>query len=161
PRRRPARSRLPPGLLPSHRLPRRALGDHQRSSGTGRTRPRRPPAPDHRYRRRTGDGAMSTLPLILTSGRHGPLQAETPSPPLTGPVAPFLRDPAAVVHSFFHKTGILLGSYGWVYGLGAVCTTAIYVMLRQVWWRRYHARLADGARQITVLGPPEVDPHAA
>lgn len=77
------------------------------------------------------------------------------------PVGPFLRNPDAFIHSLIHKAETVLSSYGWACGLIAVCTAALYLGLRHVRWRRFHDRLADGARQITVLAPPEVDPQSA
>ncbi|WP_329242776.1 type IV secretion system DNA-binding domain-containing protein [Actinoallomurus sp. NBC_01490] len=99
---------------------------------------------------------MTALPTGLTRPRHA--VAPTPTEP---PVGPLLRDPSAFIHSFIHRGEVLLAAYGWASGILIACTFIAALMLRYLWWRRFHARLADGARQITVLAPPEVDPKAA
>ncbi|GAA4100765.1 type IV secretory system conjugative DNA transfer family protein [Actinomadura miaoliensis] len=76
-------------------------------------------------------------------------------------MGPFLRDPDAVIHTLIHKAEHLLDSYGWVGGVLLASVLAAFLMLRHMWWRRRHDRLADGARLITVLPPPDVDPQAA
>jgi hypothetical protein len=101
---------------------------------------------------------MTLAPLNAARSPGTPHPQPSPSGP---PVAPFLRDPGAFVHSLIHKAGALLGHYGWAIGLVGASTAVIYLGFRQLWWRRYHDRLAEGARQITVLAPPEVDPAAA
>ncbi len=94
--------------------------------------------------------------------RPRPPYVPAPTPaPAEASISPILRDPNAFIHSLVHKAGALLGTYGWTYGLLAACALGAYVGLRHLWWRRFHDRLADGARQITVLAPPEVDPKAA
>lgn len=92
---------------------------------------------------------MTALPTGLTRPRHA--VAPTPTEP---PVGPLLRDPSAFIHSFIHRGEVLLAAYGWASGILIACTFIAALMLRYLWWRRFHARLADGARQITVLAPP-------
>lgn len=103
---------------------------------------------------------MIALAAGLFRPRTSPSPAPTPSPP--GPIiGPFLHDPGAVIRSFIHKAMGLLATYGWGGGLLIGCLLGLFLALRHLWWRRFHERLADGARQITVLAPPEVDPKAA
>lgn len=96
------------------------------------------------------------LPAGLARPRHHP--APTPTGP---PVGPFLRDPGAFIHSLTHRAEGMISVYGWAVGILIACTVIVCLTLRYLWWRRFHARLADGARQISVLAPPEVDPKAA
>ncbi|MFI0411937.1 type IV secretory system conjugative DNA transfer family protein [Actinomadura sp. 3N508] len=100
--------------------------------------------------------------MTLGLARLRPSPSPSPRPSLTEPPGgPFLRDPDAFIHSLIHKAQDFVGSYGWACGLLLACAVAAFLTVRHWWWQRRHDRLADGARQITVLPPPEVDLDAA
>ncbi|RKS70693.1 TraM-binding TraD/TraG-like protein [Actinomadura pelletieri DSM 43383] len=107
---------------------------------------------------------MSSTPLSLVRLRpsQNACQSRSPRPsPTEPPGAPFLRDPDAFIHSLIHRAEDFVGSYGWLCGALLVCAVTAFLTVRHWRWRRRHDRLAEGARQITVLPPPEVDPDAA
>src|SRR4051794_14826679 len=72
-----------------------------------------------------------------------------------------MRDPSAFLHALIHQCETVAATYGRDVVVLIVCTAIAAAGLRHLWWRRFHARLAEGARQITVMAPPEVDPKAA
>jgi len=93
--------------------------------------------------------------------RPHPRPSHSPTAPSSPPIGPFLRDPDGFVHSVIHRLEEFLIGYGWVCGLLLAVAAVICLGLRHTWLLRRHRRYADGARQITVLPPPEVEPSSA
>ncbi|HVQ91260.1 MAG TPA: hypothetical protein VMU51_09490, partial [Mycobacteriales bacterium] len=103
-----------------------------------------------------GPPVLPDLPTHLTK----PTQPATPSPSPSVPSSPltdYLRDPGAALRGIGHAVT------AWVVAWGPVAAPALLVLAAAVvagrrWWRRRRAdRLADGARVVTVVPPPEVD----
>jgi energy-coupling factor transporter ATP-binding protein EcfA2 len=82
----------------------------------------------------------------------------TPTGLTTGWLGDYLRDPGRAVLILLSH----LRDWAIVWGpiAAPVLTIGIagYVLARRWWARRCHARLVSGARQVTVLAPPQVDP---
>jgi len=93
-----------------------------------------------------------------------------PTPPTTsgpagsqpgGPLGRYLRDPGGGVHRVEHTVTRWAIHWG---PLAAALTAAALALLLagRAWWRRrQHAELVRGARLVTVLAPPVVDPASA
>jgi len=81
--------------------------------------------------------------------------------PPGGPLGHFLLDPGA---SFFHAARLiahLAVTDGPTFGPALAGAVAVLVGLREWLGRRRHAALLQGARQVIILAPPEVDPDGA
>nr|WP_242605981.1 hypothetical protein [Frankia sp. Cppng1_Ct_nod] len=90
---------------------------------------------------------MSVLPAAMS----------TPSSPL----ATYLQDPWAGIHQLAHHAEVCALAWGSLAGpLLAVAVAGLLTARRRV-RRRYGQRLAAGARLVTVLAPPTVDPAGA
>jgi hypothetical protein len=85
-----------------------------------------------------------------------------PSPTLpSGPLAHYLTHPGTETARLLHHLAHLAGHLGLTAG-PAVAGVALVATLTVILLRRAQARrMADGARLVTVLAPPEVDPHGA
>ncbi len=85
----------------------------------------------------------------------------TPAPNLSGPLARYLAHPGAETARLLHHLGALAAHLGVTAGpaLAGVALAATVVL--QVIRRRQARRLAEGARLVRVLAPPDVDPHGA
>ncbi|WP_037307055.1 helicase HerA domain-containing protein [Amycolatopsis orientalis] len=79
----------------------------------------------------------------------------------TSPLQDYLRDPGGAVHAVFPALRDVVVSWGPVAGpvLALAWTGAVFG--RRWWMRRCHDRIAAGARLVTVLAPPTVDPDGA
>lgn len=90
------------------------------------------------------------------------LPAPQPTPGLpSGPLARYLAHPAAETARLLHQLAHLVTHLGLTFGpvvAGVALATGIIVALVR---RRQAARLAEGARLVTVLAPPDVDPQGA
>ncbi|GHH62414.1 type IV secretory system conjugative DNA transfer family protein [Lentzea cavernae] len=76
-------------------------------------------------------------------------------------VGDYLRDPLGVFqHVLEHLRDIAL-TWGPIAGPVLAATAVATVITRKRWHRRYHARLSNGARVISVRTPPTVDPSGA
>ncbi|MGH9090493.1 MAG: type IV secretory system conjugative DNA transfer family protein [Acidimicrobiales bacterium] len=90
-----------------------------------------------------------------------PAPSLPPSPNLTGPLARYLAHPGAETAHLLHQLGALAGHLGLTVGpalAGASVAVAVTVALVR---RAQARRLADGARLVQVLAPPDVDPQGA
>ncbi|MGW5053972.1 type IV secretory system conjugative DNA transfer family protein [Actinokineospora sp. NPDC004072] len=70
----------------------------------------------------------------------------------------YLRDPGGALLKLLAGLRDLALDWGPVVGPVLVVLAAVLVAGRRWWARRCHARLLTGARQVTVLAPPTVDP---
>ena len=80
---------------------------------------------------------------------------------MNGPLQEFLRDPAALFHALLGGVWNAVLTWGPAAGPAGVTVAAFVLAARQMWWRRTQTRMAHGARVITVLAPPTVDPDGA
>jgi hypothetical protein len=78
-----------------------------------------------------------------------------------GLLGEFLADPTGMFRTVLDTALDAATTWGPIAGpmlaMGATAT----VVGRRMWWARTQARMADGARLITVLAPPAVDPNGA
>lgn len=88
-----------------------------------------------------------------------PPQPQLPSGPV-GPLGRYLRHPGPTTTHLLHHLLHTLGSAGLQAApvLGAVLATAVIALAAR---RRQRRRMADGARLVRVLAPPDVDPAGA
>jgi hypothetical protein len=81
--------------------------------------------------------------------------------PPGGPLGHFLLDPGAL---FFHAARLiahLAATDGPTAGPALAAAAVVLVGLREWLGRRRHAAMRQGARQVIILAPPEVDPDGA
>jgi hypothetical protein len=78
-----------------------------------------------------------------------------------GLLGEFLRDPTAVFRAISDAALDAVATWGPIAAPVLVVSVASVVIGRRMWWARTQARMADGARLITVLAPPTVDPDGA
>jgi hypothetical protein len=84
-----------------------------------------------------------------------------PAPNLTGPLARYLAHPGAETARLLHHLGALAAHLGVTAG-PTLAAIAVAAMLTVTAIRRGQARrLAEGARLVRVLAPPDVDPQGA
>ena len=91
----------------------------------------------------------------------GPPAPTIPEPTLAGPLARYLTHPGAETARLLHHLAHLLGHLGVIVGpavTGAVLVVAVAIALAR---RRQARHMAEGARLVKVLAPPEVDPQGA
>ncbi len=84
-----------------------------------------------------------------------------PSPNPTGPLARYLAHPGAETARLLHHLGALAAHLGVTAGPAVVAACVVVAVTVAVVRRRQAGRLADGARLVQVLAPPEVDPQGA
>ena len=147
------------GVVPGHRLARRALPVHQRPrrdrpdagrpAGSGRPRLAR-------RRGRGGPGGHAAMTSGLFTARPG----RPPARP-GGPAGRYLTNPGGYTAHLARLLLAALEHYGPVAGpLLAVAVTA--VIAGRAWLRRrQHAVFTEAARQVTVLAPPQAGPAGA
>ena len=83
-------------------------------------------------------------------------------PPATGPLARYLAHPGAETARLLHHLGALAAHLGVTAGPAVVAGIVLVVAVTVTVVRRRQAgRLADGARLVQVLAPPDVDPQGA
>jgi len=107
--------------------------------------------------------------------RMTPLAARLPAPRLTpssttpgpsgsqpgGPFGHYLRDPGGSLHCVEHAVTQWLSPWGLVAG-ALIAVASVTLVACRIWWRRrQQAELVRGARLVTVLAPPVVDPAGA
>jgi hypothetical protein len=89
-----------------------------------------------------------------------PPSTRTPAP-TGGPLRHYLRDPGATLHD------VLAQVREWVTGPGLIAGSAlagavVTAAAGRAWWRRHcQQQLDQGARLVTILAPPSVDPSGA
>ncbi|WP_322749363.1 MULTISPECIES: TraM recognition domain-containing protein [unclassified Frankia] len=83
------------------------------------------------------------------------------STPPASPVGTYLRDPGAVVHLVVHHLQGWALTWGPVAGSLLVVAAVSVLTVRRRLQHRYQQRLQSGARLVTVLAPPTVDPAGA
>src|SRR5579863_4967913 len=84
-----------------------------------------------------------------------------PAPTPSGPLARYLLHPGAETAHLLHQAGHVLVALGTHLGppvLGVLVVAAVAIVVSR---HRAAATMAAGARQVTVLAPPEVDPDGA
>ncbi|MEC3974345.1 helicase HerA domain-containing protein [Amycolatopsis sp. H20-H5] len=82
-------------------------------------------------------------------------------PMLNSPLQNYLRDPGAAMHAVFAALRVFAVSWGPILGPAAILAITTGLIGRRWWRRRCHDRLGVGARMVTVLAPPTVDPDGA
>src|SRR5262245_18522709 len=75
-----------------------------------------------------------------------------------GWVGDYLRDPGGALFTLLGDLRAWAITWGPVVGPVLGVVVAGFAIGRRWWARRCHARLLAGARQVTVLAPPSVDP---
>jgi Helicase HerA, central domain len=76
----------------------------------------------------------------------------------SGWLGDYLRDPGGVLLALLGHVRVWAITWGPILGPVLVLGFAGFLAGRRQWTRRCHARLVTGARQVTVLAPPTVDP---
>jgi hypothetical protein len=85
-----------------------------------------------------------------------------PNPILpSGPLARYLAHPGAETARLLHHLGALAAHLGVTAGPAVVAAWVVVAVTVAVVRRRQAGRLADGARLVQVLAPPDVDPQGA
>jgi hypothetical protein len=85
----------------------------------------------------------------------------TPSPGPGGLVGPFLRNPGGFLREVGRHAGRLAVSHGPLLLAAAVLAAAAFAGARYGLWRWRNARLSPGARLVTIVPPPTVEPGSA
>ncbi|MFI7123791.1 type IV secretory system conjugative DNA transfer family protein [Amycolatopsis sp. NPDC049868] len=79
----------------------------------------------------------------------------------TSPLQDYLRDPGGAMHALLTTVRVVAVSWGPVAGPSLALAWTGAILGRRWWMRRRHDRMAAGARLVTVLAPPTVDPGGA
>ncbi|WP_199755015.1 helicase HerA domain-containing protein [Amycolatopsis sp. WAC 04197] len=80
---------------------------------------------------------------------------------LTSPLQDYLRDPGGAVHALLTAVRDVAVLWGPVAGPALALAWTGATFGRRWWLQRRHHRMAAGARLVTVLAPPTVDPGGA
>lgn len=80
---------------------------------------------------------------------------------LPTPIINYLRDPTGVIDELLRYLHDLVVTWGPVAGPVLTLMVLGIALGRKRWRRRYHQRLAQDARLVTILAPPTVDPSGA
>src|SRR6266702_2471261 len=70
-----------------------------------------------------------------------------------------LLNPSGFLRHLLHGTLRALQAYGLPGGITAVALIALLAVARAQALRRRHAQMSDGARQVTILAPPQASPE--
>ncbi|MGH4009915.1 MAG: type IV secretory system conjugative DNA transfer family protein [Pseudonocardiaceae bacterium] len=103
------------------------------------------------------------MPKSLDASLTGPATAhpalgDHPSGVGGGWIGDYLRDPGATVAHLADRLREFVIAWGPVAGLALATMLAVLAVGWRRWRRRCHARWVTGARMVTVLAPPTVDP---
>ena len=90
-----------------------------------------------------------------------PTTTPAPAPAPTGLLGRYLTHPGATTARLLHEIGHVLAVLGTHLGPPAAMALLLATVVVAVSRRRTAAAMASGARQVTVLAPPEVDPDGA
>ena len=90
-----------------------------------------------------------------------PIPGLPPSPTVTGPLARYLAHPGAETARLLHHLDHLLGHLGVTVGPALAAGGLVLAVTVALVRRGQARRLAEGARLVQVLAPPDVDPQGA
>jgi hypothetical protein len=79
----------------------------------------------------------------------------------SGPLAHFLSHPSSLTSELLRHLGHVLPHLGLVLGLPVVCLGFALLVVLAILRRNQARRMAQGARLVRVLAPPDVDPYGA
>ncbi|MFC0433399.1 helicase HerA domain-containing protein [Kutzneria buriramensis] len=80
---------------------------------------------------------------------------------MSGPLEVVLSDPTFVFRAILDTLWTVTTTWGPTTGPATAAIVAAMLVGRRVWWRHTQQRMAEGARVISILAPPTVDPDGA